>query len=71
MNPGSFRGLLAAVEACLRVPANIPCAGEDEAKLAEGIKRLAAVIRALLDEGIQGNQTAQPIAGQESAKNFW
>jgi hypothetical protein len=44
---------------------------ENEDMLAEGIERLALVIRSMQDEGEAGNQTAQPTATEEGAKDFW
>lgn len=45
-------------------------AWEDEEKLAEGIERLARVIRSLQNEPETGNQAMQP-ATESGAKDFW
>lgn len=44
---------------------------ENEEMLAEGIARLAHVIRSMQDEGEDGSQAAQPTATEEGAKSFW
>lgn len=45
-------------------------AGEEEDNLAEGIERLARVIRSLQDEQQQGNYTAHPTTAQDGAGEF-